>query len=64
MWNGNGRGGRAARRGWMVDAFRSLAGCSPLTAGASWSDVTYALFSAVFWALFSTVLWALFSPVL
>jgi hypothetical protein len=48
----------------MVDAFRSLAGCSPLTAGASWSDVTYALFSAVFWALFSTVLWALFSPVL
>jgi hypothetical protein len=31
-----------------MGAFRSLTGCSPLIAGASWSYVTWTLFSPVF----------------
>ena len=37
----------------MMGAFRSLAGCPPLIAGASRSDVTCTLFSPVFWARMS-----------
>jgi hypothetical protein len=38
MWNGNGNGN--GKGGRMAGAFRSLAGCLPLMAGASWSYVT------------------------